>query len=392
MVKVSPGDIKAILRQFNIDGSKDSDKHIDMIQSSNPTTVSSLTSFRFNKRRYCLLFDETAEDDIEHLEQQVRTSTDSNEGSFIKNPEESFLTFGVPFKGKAVYLYLAQADKRRLDTILAENHPDVSRSTWQKHIKAGRVRINGDVVTSPKFEVAQSDTLTLELPDEPDHSEKELPIVYLDENVIVINKPVGILAHAKGAISDEFTVADFFSRHSNVGLDTNRPGIIHRLDRDTSGIMIGVRTEAAAKLLARQFADRKTKKTYMAILSGHLKQKEATIELPIDRNPSAPSTFRVAAGGRMAVTHYTVLAENDTESLVELRPVTGRTHQLRVHMAYLGAPIKGDRVYGRADDRLYLHAQKLEITIPTSDRRVFEAPLPENFTQNFTYERNENDS
>jgi 23S rRNA-/tRNA-specific pseudouridylate synthase len=148
--------------------------------------------------------------------------------------------------------------------------------------------------------------------------------------------------------------------------------------------MVGVRTDDAAKLLARQFADRKVKKTYFAVLSGHLKEKEATIELPIERNPSAPSTFRVDAKGRMAVTHYKVLAENERESLVELKPVTGRTHQLRVHMAYLGAPIKGDRVYGRSSDRLYLHARSLEITIPTGDRRTFEAPLPLEFTQSFS--------
>jgi 23S rRNA pseudouridine1911/1915/1917 synthase len=221
------------------------------------------------------------------------------------------------------------------------------------------------------------------MPEQTDHSHETIPIIYLDKEVIVIDKPAGILTHAKGAVSDEFTVADFFRRYTTVGLDTNRPGIIHRLDRDTSGILIGARTDGAAKLLAKQFADRKTKKTYLAVVSGHLKQKEATIELPIDRHPSAPSTFRVDPKGKLAITHYTVLAENEHESLVELRPVTGRTHQLRVHMAYLNTPIKGDRVYGREADRLYLHALKLEITIPVSDRRIFEAPLPEGFTAGF---------
>ena len=383
MIKASPGDIKAILRQFKIDGADHSDKHIDNIHSSHPSLVSTLISFRFNKRRYCLLFDETADDDIEYLHGLVQSAVDSDEGSFIKNPEESFLTYGVPFKAKTVYLYLAQADKKRLDSSLAEQHPHLSRSTWQKHIKAGRIQVNKEVVTSPKFEVGASDAIVMHLPEALDHSSEQLPVIHQDNDVIVINKPAGVLTHAKGAISDEFTAADFFRRYGKVGLETNRPGIVHRLDRDTSGVLIGALSETAAKLLARQFADRKTKKTYMAVLSGHLKQKEATIELPIDRNPSAPSTFRVDSNGRMAVTHYKVLAENEKESLVELRPVTGRTHQLRVHMAYLGAPIKGDRVYGKESDRLYLHAQKLEITIPTSDRRVFEAPLPASFTAGF---------
>lgn len=384
MAKIAPGDLKAILRQFKVAGSDDSDKHIDHIKVSHPLPTNTLVGFRFDKRRYFALFDETAEDDTDYMTEQVDTeASDISGGAFIENPNEAGLTYGVPFKGKAVYLYSVDIDKKRLDITLAERHPDTSRSTWQKHIKAGRVSVNGDMVTSPKREVASADTITVQLPDTPDYGREELPIIYRDDNVIVIDKPAGVLTHAKGVENDEFTVAEFFRRYSSVGLDSNRPGIVHRLDRDTSGVMIGVRTETAAKLLARQFANRKVKKTYIAVLSGHLKEKEATIELPIGRNPSAPSTFRVDAKGRMAVTHYKVLAENDRESLVELRPVTGRTHQLRVHMAYLGAPIKGDRIYGRAGERLFLHARSLEITVPLGDRRIFEAPLPPEFTKLF---------
>jgi 23S rRNA pseudouridine1911/1915/1917 synthase len=199
----------------------------------------------------------------------------------------------------------------------------------------------------------------------------------------VVNKPVGVLTHSKGVENEEFTVADFFRRYTSVGIATNRPGIIHRLDRDTSGVLTGARTEKAASLMARQFADRKTKKTYIAVVSGRPKQDEAVIDLPIGRNPSAPSTFRVDPKGRSAVTRYKVLATNGTESLIELKPVSGRTHQLRVHLAHLGTPIVGDRVYGRTADRLYLHAYRLEITIPEGDRRVFEAPLPAEFTDKF---------
>lgn len=383
MAKITPGDIKAILRQFKIDGANDSEKHSESIKTATPSQTSTIVSFRFNKRRYCIILDETADDDLDYLKELAKSETDTHEGELIRNPNEDFVTYGLPFKGKTVYLYLAQADKRRLDIVLAEKYPETSRSTWQKHIKAGQVKVNGKSVTSPRHEVVEHDSLSLHLPEETDYSKETLPIVYLDDAVIVINKPVGVLTHAKGALGDEFTVADFFRRYTTVGLDTNRPGIIHRLDRDTSGILVGARTEASAQLLARQFAERKTKKTYTAILAGHLKQKEATIELPIDRNPSAPSTFRVDPKGKMAITHYKVLAENATESLVELRPVTGRTHQLRVHMAYLGAPIKGDRVYGKEDSRLYLHALKLEITIPESDRQIFEAPLPEAFNVAF---------
>ena len=383
MARFSPGDIKAVLRRFSIAGSDDSEKFIEAIKTSTPSPVSELVSFRFNKRRYFIVLDETAEDDLGYLSELVAKESNGSEGSYIANPDETFVTYGLPFEGKTLYLYLAQADKRRLDVVLAENHPTVSRSTWQKHIKAGHIQVKGEVVMSPKFEVAPNETIVTNLPTESDFSDMTLPILHLDEGVIVITKPIGVLTHAKGALSDEFTVADFFRRYTSVGLDSNRPGIVHRLDRDTSGVLIGARTEEAAKLLARQFAERKTKKSYFAVIVGHLKEKEATIELPIDRNPSAPSTFRVDPKGKMAVTHYKVLAENDKESLVELRPVTGRTHQLRVHMEYLGSPIKGDKVYGKQADRLYLHANKLEITIPTSDRRVFESPLPNEFTDGF---------
>jgi 23S rRNA pseudouridine1911/1915/1917 synthase len=266
---------------------------------------------------------------------------------------------------------------------LAERYPDISRSTWQKHIKAGHVSVNGVVRESPKFDVVEADSIEISIPDATDFSSHELPIVYLDDNVIVINKPIGVLTHSKGALNDEFTVGEFFRRYTTVGLDTNRPGIVHRLDRDTSGIMIGARNQETATLLQKQFSDRKTKKTYLAIVSGILKEHEAKIDLPIGRNPNAPSTFRVDSKGKDAVTRYRVLDTTDKLSLVELRPETGRTHQLRVHMQYLGAPILGDRVYGKAADRLYLHAAKLEITIPSGVRKTFEAPTPAEFNQFF---------
>lgn len=384
MAKIEPGDLKAILRLYKVDYSDDTDHRIDQIETmTTPSSVGSITSFRFNKRRYCVLFDETAQDDLEYMTEQIGHVTTSKEGAFVLNPQENYATYGVPFKGKTVYLYLAQADKRRLDIVLSERDPSLSRSTWQKHIKAGYVSVNGTATTQTRFEVGNDDIITVNIPQKEDFSEETLPIIYLDDNVIVINKPAGVLSHSKGELNEEFTVADFFRSYTAVGLDTNRPGIVHRLDRDTSGVMIGVRNENAGKLLSRQFANRKTKKTYIAVLSGHLKEKEAVLELPIDRNPASPSTFRVAAGGKMAVTQYKVLAENDKESLVELKPVTGRTHQLRVHMAYLGAPIKGDRVYGRVGERLFLHARTLEITIPDGERKVFEAPLPSIFTNGF---------
>lgn len=267
----------------------------------------------------------------------------------------------------------------RLDAYLAEFWPEYSRSTWQKYIAAGYVMVNGVVETISKRQLGEDDVVTTQIPELPSHDDNALPVIYKDTNVIVIEKPAGILSHSKGALNDEFTVADFFKRYSSYNADTNRPGIIHRLDRDTSGVMIGALNDTSASLLQRQFSDRKVKKTYVAVVDGIPKEREAKIDLPIARNPKEPSRFRVDPGGKVALTDYKLIASNGTHSLVELRPKTGRTHQLRVHMAYIGTPIHGDKVYGRTSDRMYLHAASLEITIPKSERRIFAAPIPPEF-------------
>jgi len=202
--------------------------------------------------------------------------------------------------------------------------------------------------------------------------------------VIVINKPSGVLTHSKGVMNDEFTVADFFRRYTTFGLETNRPGIVHRLDRDTSGIIIGARNDQAAEVLKEQFADRKAKKEYIAITQGIPKEANAIIDLPIGRNGAAPSTFRIDPSGKNAITTYEVVATNKTQALIKLWPKTGRTHQLRVHLQYLGTPVYGDKIYGKKKaDRLYLHAHTLEITIPASKRETFTAPIPAIFTDKF---------
>ena len=247
----------------------------------------------------------------------------------------------------------------------------------------GAVTVNGEVVTTNKFEVSEVDDIALTPPKRLDTSTQELPIVYIDDNVIVVNKPVGVLTHSKGALNDEFTVADFFRRYTTNALESSRPGIVHRLDRDTSGIIIGARNDETALLLKKQFGDRTVKKEYMAVVDGAPKLDEALIDLPIGRNPSAPSTFKVDVKGKPAITNYKVVASNGDKSLVELKPKTGRTHQLRVHMQYINAPIAGDRVYGDVTSapRMCLHAQSLEITIPTSQRKTFTAPVPKEFKE-----------
>lgn len=270
----------------------------------------------------------------------------------------------------------------RLDAYVAEHWPEQSRSTWQKLIQAGSVSVNGVVQTVVKYDVSESDVISVSEPKAPNHSDKSLPVIYEDDYVIVINKPVGVLTHSKGALNDEFTVAEFVRPKTTYKTDTNRPGIIHRLDRATSGVIICAKDDETASYLARQFSQRTAKKQYAAVSSGVPNQNEAIIDLPIERNPKEPSTFRVGTGGKPAETYYQVVSQSETRALLQLRPKTGRTHQLRVHLAYLGTPILGDSVYGKESaDRMYLHAESLEITLPGGNRQLFSTPIPPEFSK-----------
>jgi 23S rRNA pseudouridine1911/1915/1917 synthase len=270
----------------------------------------------------------------------------------------------------------------RLDQYMAQYWPEYSRSTWHKFIEMGLVTVNGEIVTSVRRELDEDDEVTHTTLPVADFEGQTLPVVYEDDHVIVINKPSGVLTHAKGELSEEFTVADFVRGLMTEPDDTNRPGIVHRLDRETSGIIIAAKDSETKHHLQKQFQDRKAKKTYIAVVRGMPKHPEANIDLPIGRNPKLPSSFRVDGKGKSAQTHYEVLASRGGLSVVRLKPVTGRTHQLRVHLAHIGTPIVGDKVYGGGKSpigRLCLHAEQLEITIPPSRRETFVAPLPPDF-------------
>lgn len=267
----------------------------------------------------------------------------------------------------------------RLDVYLAEYWPERSRAQWQRLCRDGYVKVNGDVVTVPKQELGEDDAVMVYPPNDPDFADQTLPIIYEDDNVTVIDKPSGILTHAKGAPLEEFTVAEFMRFRTSDKSEGNRPGIVHRLDRDTSGVMICARNPETHSFLQRQFSERLLKKTYLAVLDGVPEQARAVIKLPLERNPKAMSTYRVNAAGKPAETAYEVLWRDEKKSLVVLRPFTGRTHQLRIHMAYMKTPILNDRFYGKqskAGERLALHAYKLEITIPGGHRKIFTASVP----------------
>jgi len=335
--------------------------------------------FILNKQHFALLYGSIV--DEESIDELWTEKPDNVE--ILPNPlDPEFIE--TPFQGKYVIMFRISPTKVRLDIYLSTKFDTtISRSLWQKYIKAGYVSVNNKVATTPKFEVDETDEIALNLP-EKEQTDVDLPILYEDDDVIVVNKPSGLLTHAKGGLSDEPTVAEIIRSKTSFATDTDRPGIVHRLDRDTSGLLIIAKNPESAAHLQRQFAERTAKKTYIAITDGKPKLNAAKIDLPIGRNPSAPSTFRIDPNGKPAQTTYHVLTENDTQSLVELKPTTGRTHQLRVHLAHLNAPILGDRVYGKSSDcRMMLHAQKLEITLPSGERKVFEAVIPDEFKKFF---------
>lgn len=299
---------------------------------------------------------------------------------------------------------------KRADVFIAEKFPEFTRSSLSGLFDKNLVLVNGKPAKA-SYKLRMNDELSVDtdlLTARP--ADIELPVIYEDDDVIVINKPAGILTHSKGALNTEATVASFIKPLlTDKNLIGNRAGIVHRLDRATSGVIIAAKNEKTLKWLQKQFSSRKVKKTYLAIVEGVPDPDQAIIDAPIERNPKKPQTFRVGGSGRQAVTNYKLLKilnafdsakphsaltmserskdrgvklvnkSSSLYSLLELAPQTGRTHQLRVHLKYIGRPIVGDHIYGRDGENMYLYAKSLEITLPGGHRKKFEAPEPKIF-------------
>ncbi len=273
----------------------------------------------------------------------------------------------IPFDGAKQE---PETELYRLDIKTLEQYPRYSRATIQKFIKDGRVKVNGEVAKKPNTLIEDGAEIELELPKE--STGEKPPVIYEDDNVIVFNKPAGLLSIKKGDYSPEPAIEDWGE-------------IVHRLDRDTSGVIIVAKNFSTKGALQKQFQQRKTHKTYYAVVEGIPKQPHAIINIPLARNLKKPTTFMPDENGREAITEYKVIAQGEKRALLELKPQTGRTHQLRIHLAHIGTPILGDKVYnpkGNKADRMYLHAASLEITIPGKEhgeRKTFTAELPEDF-------------
>ncbi|HSW98677.1 MAG TPA: RluA family pseudouridine synthase [Candidatus Saccharimonadales bacterium] len=280
-------------------------------------------------------------------------------------------------------IYVSETQRgARLDSFVVGVLPRLSRAFVQKLCDSGHIYVN-DLVQKAGYKLRPQDKVMVDY----DPVELELvpdidiPILYEDADCVAMDKPAGVLTHAQGAFSPEATVATFLRERLAGGMAGERAGVVHRLDRATSGVIIGAKNQAALSWLQKQFAQRKVKKTYLAVVQGVPKEQEAVIDMPIERNPKAPATFRVGANGKRSITHYKVIGAGNGLSLLELRPETGRTHQLRVHLQKIGHPIVGDPLYGDGafGDRLFLHALSLEITLPSRERKTFTAPLPPEF-------------
>ncbi|MBX9601043.1 MAG: RluA family pseudouridine synthase [Bryobacteraceae bacterium] len=276
----------------------------------------------------------------------------------------------------------------RLDHFLHAHMTQFSRSRLQQWIRSGRVLVNG-IPVKPSLELRGGERVTVD-PEAPRplHAEPEdlpLDVLYQDAAVIALNKPAGVAVHA-GAGHHSGTLANRLVHHfrtlSSVAGD-QRPGIVHRLDKQTSGVLLVARTDAAHRGLADQFAGRSIEKTYLALVQGRMKSSSGSIDLPIARDPVHRTRMTARLGrGRTAQTSFRVLREFSRFSLLEVRIGTGRTHQIRVHLASLGNPVAGDKLYGAKEavdlppERFFLHAYRIRFVSPATGEPVtVEAPL-----------------
>jgi 23S rRNA pseudouridine1911/1915/1917 synthase len=292
---------------------------------------------------------------------------------------------------RIVYLQVDEAGQR-LDRYVSRALPAVSRSQVQRLIRQGRVVLDGEKA-KPSTLLEPGMRVAVHIPLEP--SGEVLPqsisldVVYEDADLLVVNKPAGMVVHPSHGHTVGTLVNALLARYPDLDVgDAGRPGIVHRLDRDTSGLIVVAKTDEALRHLRSQFKTRRVEKIYLALVYGQPPVPEGVIEAPLGRDPRQRQRMAVVAGGRMARTHYRLLENLGEYSLLQVRLETGRTHQIRVHLSWLGIPVAGDRVYGpvRAArrvkeelglERQFLHAWRLSFERPAGRGRVeLEVALP----------------
>lgn len=287
-----------------------------------------------------------------------------------------------------------QDETQRLDKFLVTMLPEYSRSRLQSFIKNGCVDVDGSTITKSGYMVEKEAEIEVRIPaSQPSiliPEEIPLKITFENEDLIVVNKPAGMVVHPSAG-HQSGTLVHAALAHSDeiegVG-GIQRPGVVHRLDKDTSGLILLAKNDRAHQWLQEEFRSRRVEKTYLALVDGAPPTKRGRVEAAIGRDPVDRKRMAVVPPdkGRFAVSEYVTETRYKQHTLLEVHPVTGRTHQIRLHMAFLGCPIVGDRIYGRRRpsleiDRQFLHAARLSIRLPGESLPVqFEAPLPDDLT------------
>lgn len=280
---------------------------------------------------------------------------------------------------------------QRIDSYLSKKNKDISRVAVQRMIEEEKVIVNGKK-TKASYKVQENDQITLEKekPKEIDLKAQDIPIevIYEDKDMIVVNKPKGLVVHPGNGNLDGTLVNAIMAicKDSLSGIGGEiRPGIVHRLDKDTSGILIVAKNDKAHINMSEQIKEHKVEKTYIALVKGVVKENEATINMPIGRSPKDRKKMAVVKTGKDAITHFKVLKRYDNYTLLEVRIETGRTHQIRVHLSQIGYPIVGDTTYSNGKNKWdvkgqCLHAKSLKFRHPITNQEMFlEAKLPEYF-------------
>lgn len=282
---------------------------------------------------------------------------------------------------------------KRLDIYIAENFNELSRTMIKKLIESNNILVN-DKSEKVSYKIQANDNISIDVPEAKETKLKaqEIPldIIYEDSDIIVVNKPKGMVVHPANGNPDGTLVNAILSicKNSLSGIGGElRPGIVHRLDKDTSGLIIVAKNDKAHINMSEQIKERNVKKTYIALVRGNVPEEEATINMPIGRSTKDRKKMAVTKNGKQAITHFKVLKRYSKYTLLEIKIETGRTHQIRVHMAEIGYPVVGDAVYSNGKNEFgiegqMLHAYKLEFMHPITNKHMeLTAPLPQYFEE-----------
>ena len=291
---------------------------------------------------------------------------------------------------------------KRLDSYIAEEKIELSRTTIQRLIEENKILVNGKK-TKSSYKVEEGDKISIDVPEaeETQLKAQNIPVqvVYEDNDIIVVNKPKGMVVHPAVGNPDGTLVNAVLAicKESLSGVGGKlRPGIVHRLDKDTSGLLIIAKNDLAHNNMSKQIQDRKVTKKYIALVRGNVGDDSATIDMPIARSTKDRKKMAVDPKGKNAITHFKVLERFGKYTLLEIKIDTGRTHQIRVHMSYIGHPVVGDMVYSNGKNEFkvegqMLHAKSLEFDHPITGKKLYlEAPIPEYFENIIKQLENEN--